>query len=192
MVASLLRLRPSISSPADHARVAGQADQGIIAASEIDRKGRVVAEARAREVRQRDTLKRLEEDVDVWVATAADSVPYLIPLSFLWDGGTVLVATPTDSPTSRSLTATGRVRLGFGATRDVIMMDGTAAGTPDTEIGAEVAAAFEAKTGFDPRRESAPYTYFRIRPERVQAWREANELSGRVLMRDGRWVSGPG
>ena len=25
-------------------------------------------------------------------------------------------------------------------------------------------------------------------PERIQAWREANELAGRTLMRGGRWV----
>jgi hypothetical protein len=27
-----------------------------------------------------------------------------------------------------------------------------------------------------------------VRAERIQAWREANELDGRTLMRDGRWV----
>lgn len=47
---------------------------------------------------------------------------------------------------------------------------------------------FAARTGFDPRRLTTPYRYFRIRPQRVQAWREANELAGRELMRDGRWL----
>ncbi len=46
--------------------------------------------------------------------------------------------------------------------------------------------AFAAKTGFDPRQLS-DYRYFRIRPRLVQAWREANELNGRYLMRDGEW-----
>ena len=39
-----------------------------------------------------------------------------------------------------------------------------------------------AKTGFDPRAEGTPFRYFRIRPCRIQAWREANELDGRDLM----------
>jgi hypothetical protein len=28
----------------------------------------------------------------------------------------------------------------------------------------------------------------RLRPERIQAWRESNELAGRQLMRDGEWL----
>ncbi len=27
-----------------------------------------------------------------------------------------------------------------------------------------------------------------LRPVRLQAWREANEIKGRTLMRDGAWV----
>jgi len=27
-----------------------------------------------------------------------------------------------------------------------------------------------------------------LRPLRVQAWREANEIAGRTLMRDGAWL----
>ena len=42
--------------------------------------------------RKQDTLRRLEQDVDAWVATADPALrtPYLIPLSFLWDGATLL------------------------------------------------------------------------------------------------------
>jgi NADPH-dependent FMN reductase len=29
----------------------------------------------------------------------------------------------------------------------------------------------------------------RLRPRRIQAWREENELAGRDLMRDGRWLA---
>jgi hypothetical protein len=47
---------------------------------------------------------------------------------------------------------------------------------------------FAARTGFDPRVLAAPYRWFRITPRRIQAWREANELAGRTLMRDGRWL----
>ena len=46
---------------------------------------------------------------------------------------------------------------------------------------------FAAKTGFDPRRLSS-YLYFRIHPQRLQAWREANEIKGRDLMLDGHWL----
>ena len=55
---------------------------------------------RSRAERRRDTEHRLTHDVDVWVASAsADGAPYLVPLSFDWDGAALLMATPTDSPT---------------------------------------------------------------------------------------------
>jgi nitroimidazol reductase NimA-like FMN-containing flavoprotein (pyridoxamine 5'-phosphate oxidase superfamily) len=81
--------------------------------------------ARAPQQPKQDTLDRLERDVDAWVATAdpAAGTPYLVPLSFLWDGATLLVATPAASPTSRNLQSTGKVRLGIGPTRE-LMRDG--------------------------------------------------------------------
>jgi hypothetical protein len=51
-----------------------------------------------------------------------------------------------------------------------------------------VGDAFAVKTGFDPRQLTSSYHYFRIEPRRLQAWREANELPGRELMRDGHWL----
>jgi hypothetical protein len=58
-------------------------------------------------------------DIDVWVASAsADGAPYLVSLSFDWDGEALLVATPTDSPTGRNLAATRAVRLGLGHTSE--------------------------------------------------------------------------
>jgi len=140
--------------------------------------------------RKQDALNRLERDVDAWVATAdgGSGTPYLIPLSFLWDGSTVLLATPAASPTSRNLQATGKVRLGIGPTRDLVLIEGTVQALAAGEIPNEVGDAFAAKTGFDPRQLASPYLYFRVHPQRIQAWREANELEGRDLMRGGRWL----
>lgn len=139
--------------------------------------------------RKLDALTRLENDIDAWVATAVrgEATPYLVPLSFLWDGSAFLIATPGTSRTGRNLRDTGRVRLGIGATRDVVLVEGAAQALAASEIPAEVGDAFAAKTGFDPRL-TAAYVYFRIQPQRIQAWREENELEGRDLMRAGRWV----
>ncbi|MFG2551025.1 pyridoxamine 5'-phosphate oxidase family protein [Streptomyces sp. NPDC048581] len=146
--------------------------------------------ARPAKQRKQDTLHRLEHDEDVWVATAEvdGGVPYLVPLSFLWDGSTLLLATPANSPTGRNLRTTGRARLGVGPTRDVVMIEGTVDALTVAQLPEEVAERFAARTGFDPRRLTTPYLYFRVRPQRVQAWREANELDGRELMRDGEWL----
>jgi hypothetical protein len=148
------------------------------------------AEPRTAEERKRDTLHRLERDVDAWVATADGSggTPYLAPLSFLWDGRVILLATPAASTISRNLQATGKVRLGIGDTRDLVLIHGTAEALTPSELTRELGDAFAAKTGFDPRKLSDPYLYFRIVPRRVQAWREVNELAGRDLMRAGEWL----
>ena len=145
---------------------------------------------RTRRQRKQDALRRLERDTDAWVATAdaGSGTPYLVPLSFLWDGESLLVATPSASPTSRNLRATGKVRLGIGPTRDLVLIQATVqASVVAGEIPDEVGDAFAAKTGFDPRQLTG-YLYFRIHPQRLQAWRESNELNGRDLMRGGQWV----
>jgi len=147
--------------------------------------------ARSLDQRVHDTLHRLDHDVDAWVATSGDAAPYLVPLSFLWDGTTLLIATPTDSPTGRNLRVTGRIRLGLGPTRDVVLVEGTVDATPAAEIPDDIGDAFAVKTGFDPRELRTPYHYFRVRPHRIQAWREVNELDGRELMRDCRWLASP-
>ena len=144
---------------------------------------------RPRSQRRRDTEHRLSHDVDVWVASAsADGEPYLVPLSFDWDGETLLVATSRDSPTGANLARSGVVRVGLGPTRDVSMIDGQVEVLEIAALPAQRAERFAARTGFDPRALSTPYRWFRISPQRIQAWREANELPERELMRDGRWL----
>ncbi|MEU0005188.1 pyridoxamine 5'-phosphate oxidase family protein [Streptomyces sp. NPDC006314] len=148
------------------------------------------APARTTEQRKKDTLHRLEHDIDAWVATAGPDggAPYLVPLSFVWDGSTLLIATPAESPTGRNLVATGTTRLGIGPTRDVVIIEGTVRTVTPEDLPEEDAEVFAGKTGFDPRQLATPYLYFSITPQRVQAWREANELPGRELMRDGEWL----
>jgi hypothetical protein len=148
------------------------------------------AEPRSRAQRRRDTEQRLAHDVDVWVATAsADGAPYLVPLSFDWDGEALLVATPADSPTGRNLAATRTVRLGLGQTRDVTMIDGDVEVLEMDALPGEQGDRFAARSGFDPRELDTPYRWFRIVPRRMQAWREVDELTDRTLMREGRWVA---
>ena len=65
-------------------------------------------EPRTRDQRRTDTLRRLEQDVDAWVATAGDGVPYLVPLSFHWDGAALYLSTLVTNPTARNLIANGQ------------------------------------------------------------------------------------
>ena len=144
--------------------------------------------ARSRSQRTTDTVDRLGRDVDLWVASASpDGEAYLVPLSYHWDGSALTIATPRASPTARNLLRAGRVRAALGTTRDVVIVDGVVEAIP---IGAdpELEDAHARSAGFDPRTLAEEYVYLRITPREIQAWRESNELAGRVLMRDGVWL----
>jgi hypothetical protein len=141
-------------------------------------------EPRTSDQRRKDTLRRLEQDVDVWVATADGGAPYLVPLSFHWDGESLFLSTLATNPTAKNLTAGGQVRLTLGTTRDVVLIEGVATQVVPSD---EVKAAFADRTGFDPST-LRNYPYFRVEPRLIQAWREVNEIAGRDLMRDGEWI----
>lgn len=138
--------------------------------------------------RKRDTLKRLETDDDAWVASAdRDGIPYMVPMSFVWDGRTLLLATAGTARTARNVQATGRVRMALGPTRDVVIIDGTVETFSRETVPVGPADAFAARH-WDARLDEPPYLFFRVTPRRIQVWREANETAGRDLMLDGRWL----
>jgi hypothetical protein len=127
--------------------------------------------------------------VDVWVATAAGGPAHLVPLSLAWVDERVVLALEADSLTARNLAATGRARLGVGPTREVVMMDAELEVThPVAGAPAALGEAYAAQADWDPRAAPDGYVYLVLRPIRMQAWREANELAGRTLMRGGAWV----
>jgi Pyridoxamine 5'-phosphate oxidase len=146
------------------------------------------APARSRAQRRIDVLAKLRTDVDLWVASADESGgAYLVPLSYYWDDSTLTIATPRASRTARNLVRAGWARVALGTTRDVVIIEGPVEAIPigtDTRLEDAHAQA----TGFDPRTLAEVYVYLRITPHTVQAWREANELEGRQLMRRGEWL----
>jgi hypothetical protein len=144
--------------------------------------------ARPLSVRKQDTLRRLEDDVDAWVATASpDGTPYLMPLSFLWNGETLLLSTAAGNPTARNLQRNPTLHLTLGQTRDVVHITATTETLHSSDLTAAEGDAFADKAGFDPRP-LENYPYFRATPTRIQAWREVNELKDRVLMENGSWL----
>jgi hypothetical protein len=146
-----------------------------------------IAPPRSRSQRRADTLTRLESDVDLWVASADEQGAYLVPLSFYWDGRALTLSTPRASRTARNLVAARWARVALGHTRDVVIVEGPVEAIP---LGADPALeeAHARAAGFDPRTLTEEYVYLRITPSEIQAWREANELAGRTLMRRGAWL----
>jgi hypothetical protein len=140
-------------------------------------------------LRKRDALVLLDESVDAWVASAGtDLLPCLVPLSYVWTAGVLLVATPLTNQTGRNLTANPRARAAVGAVRDVVMLHADVTVYTAVTVPDELMAAYVGKLGWDPRAESVPYGCYALRPYRMQAWREGNEERGRELMRGGAWL----
>ena len=141
------------------------------------------------QTRKKDTLVMLASpEIDVWVASAStDGEAHLVPVSLAWVDERAVIAVPETSVTTRNLTASGRARLAVGPTRDVVMIDAALERTVGVDDDQRLGEAYAAQADWDPRGDSG-YVFLVLRPMRLQAWREANEIKGRTLMRDGAWV----
>lgn len=151
----------------------------------------MTAPARPGAQRKADALEKFAAiEGDAWVATASGAgAGHMVPLSYAWDGRAFLLSAPADSVTIRNITSSGRARLGFGPTRDVVIVDADLDRVTDIhDAPADVVDLYVRQAGWDPRAESIAYALAVLVPRRIQAWREANELAGKTLMRDGVWL----
>jgi hypothetical protein len=146
-------------------------------------------EPRDRPTRKADLLAALSAPAaDVWVATASpEAIPHLVPLSLAWVDERAVIALDGGSPTARNIRASGIARLAVGPTRDVAIIDAVLERTAGVDDDETLGAPYAAQADWDPRG-LAGYVFLVLRPLRIQAWRESNELSGRLLMRDGEWL----
>jgi hypothetical protein len=153
-----------------------------------------MAAPRDAHTRKADTLTKLRaRHADVWVASASMDgtrpLVHLIPLSLAWIDERVVVAAPSQQQTMRNIVEFGKVRLALGPTRDVVIVDAVLERLIGvTEVQADFAERYAAQADWDPRTAGTRYAYLVLRPLRIQAWREENELEGRTLMRGGAWL----
>jgi general stress protein 26 len=147
---------------------------------------------RSPEERKADALAKLTAvDANVWLASSSPTgAVHLVPVSHTWNGNQIILATEPSSRTVANVTANSRVRLALGDTRDVVMIDAVLAETvPKSKAPAALAKGYAAQAGWDPQTDGGDYVYLIFGPERIEVWREAEELAGRTVMRDGSWVA---
>jgi hypothetical protein len=147
--------------------------------------------ARTPHQRKADALALLAaRHADLWVASAsADGVAHLVPLSFAWDGEHVILATEPHAVTTRNVSATRRARLALGRTRDVVMIDALLVRQVALRASEPaLAECYAAQADWDPRSAGGDFIYSLLRPDRMQVWREVNEIAGRTVMRGGAWL----
>jgi hypothetical protein len=149
-----------------------------------------MAESRTVEARKADVLASLEGQQSMWLASA-DSMgrPHLIAVSAWWDGNDLVMTTVAASRTAKNLTPGQEVRLAGGTPADAIVVDARVIETQAAEAAPDVAAGFKEAMGWDPREEGAGWAFFRLRPSRIQAYRGYEELEGRDVMRNSRWLA---
>jgi hypothetical protein len=145
---------------------------------------------RSAEQRKTDVLAVLEGGGHGWLATAAAGEPHVIAVAYWWHEGNVVVATRGGSRTARNLVAGGGARLAIGSSDDAVVVEGRlAARAPVGEAAPGLAEGFARQVGWDPREQEGGWELFVVRPRRVQAYRGHEELEGRDVMRDGRWLA---
>ncbi len=150
-----------------------------------------MANARTRAQRITDTRRLLaQSDLDAWVASwSSDGGGHLVPLSVAWDETHLILATEPAAVTTRNFEQPPRARLGLGHPRDVVMIDADV----EQSMAADDAPlslieVYAAQSGWGPRVAGVPFVVHLLVPVRIQAWRAANELERRTLMRDGGWL----
>ncbi len=57
------------------------------------------------------------------------------------------------------------------------------------EEAPNIAAGFSAAVGWDPLEVGAGWAFYRLHPTRIQAYRGYDELEGRDVMRNSRWLA---
>lgn len=134
--------------------------------------------------RKVDTLRHLDVDKDLWIATTQNNEPHLIPLNFLWLNNLIFIATELKNKTGANLARNSNVCLALGHTRDVIAIKALVVEADPSNL----ASKFENKLGWNPITEQGEWRLFALKPMRIQAWRNIEELNERTIMLKGNWV----
>jgi len=139
--------------------------------------------------RKADVLAALEKQHDLWLASAdVAGRPHLIAVSAWWDGTDLIIATTGSSKTARNLAMNPAARVARGAPADAIVIDAQMIESRAVEDSAELAGDFAAAVGWDPREVGEGWMFFRLRPNRIQAFRGYDEIEGRDVMLRSRWL----
>jgi hypothetical protein len=138
--------------------------------------------------RKADVLAALASQGQYWLATADGGRPHVIAVSAWWDGSDLVVATLGNSRTARNLGSNQVATLAGGTPDDAMVIQARAVEHQPAAAAAELAEGFAAAMGWDPR-EMEGWAFFRFRPTRIQAFRGYDEIEGRDVMKDGRWLA---
>ncbi|MEV6846622.1 pyridoxamine 5'-phosphate oxidase family protein [Actinoplanes sp. NPDC051411] len=142
---------------------------------------------RPAERRIADAQRTLRSERHLWLATAADGTPHLVPLAYVWNHDELVCVTKEANRSVRNVVASGRARAAVGTARDVVLVDATVTVAEPSTVDPVVAAVLD-RLPLNPARVPG-VVVLRLRPYRILAWRELSEMPDRVIMTNGRWLT---
>lgn len=139
--------------------------------------------------RKKDALATLEKQGHYWLGTAeVGGRPHVIGVSAWWDGAQLIVTTPGSSRTARNMEMNPAVTLAGGTPGDAVVIQAAVIESRPVEDATDIAEDFKAAMGWAPGPDSG-WTFFRLRPTRIQAYRGYDEIEGRDVMVRSRWLA---
>ena len=138
--------------------------------------------------RKRDVLAFLEKNGHYWLSTAEiGGGPHVIAVSGLWDGSGMTITTRGNSKTARNMAMNPLVVLVGGDPSDAIVIQASVIETVPVEDSPRMVGEWKAAMGWDPSQ-LGDWTFYRLRPSGIKAFRGYDEIQGRDVMIRSRWV----
>ena len=133
-------------------------------------------------------LAFLQKQGHYWLATSqVGGGPHVIGVSGMWDGSQIVVTTTCASKTARNMAMNPLVVLAGGDPSDAIVIQAQVIESRAVENSPDLLAQWKSTMGWDPS-ELGDWTFYRLRPTRIQAFRGYEEIKGRDVMIRSRWV----
>ena len=141
------------------------------------------------ETRKSDVLQVLGGNMDAWLSTAdPKGRPHVIATSTWWTGSEIVVTTRGASRTARNMAVNPHVKLVLGVPDDAVTIDAEVVESKPVEDAPDLAGGFAASAGWDPREVGEGWMFYRLKPNRIQAFRGYKEVENRDVMRGSRWL----
>jgi hypothetical protein len=142
--------------------------------------------ARSLRERREAALERLRVGGNLWLATAGNHGPHLIPVSYWWDGSQLTTSTLENSRTLVNIRTQPKIRAAAGSPTDVLMIDATATVMAADDVSEAAKDGYARASGI--LRATPGFVYIQLRPERMQVWKGPAEFADRTIMRAGVWL----
>ncbi len=144
---------------------------------------------RSVEQRKADVVQVLERQGHMWLATAHADTPHVIAVSALWTGEELVVTTVGTSRTAANLQVGAAARLIAGTQDDAVVILARVVQSKPAADSPDAAERWNSVMGWDPREVGDGWWFYHLRPARIQAFRGFDEIEGREVMREGRWLA---